>query len=95
MCDHQYLPLQKESQCYDCGQWFYHDLHHGPLSVRDREITEENITAQHQVSIVLACRILERRGQRFLVDFGWRNAEAMAANLLSSRPPETQAEAGE
>lgn len=81
MCDHAYLPLNTEELCFGCGQWYYNDFHAGPQRILDREDTDADVTARRQTTIVLATRYLERHGQRYAIDFGWQNAEAIARSL--------------
>jgi hypothetical protein len=81
MCDHTWLPLNTEAVCVMCGHWYYHDSTQGPVRLYDRDLTEAQMTAKEQAVIASATRFLTEQGQRYGVDFGWQNAESMAASL--------------
>jgi hypothetical protein len=79
-CRPGYHAQHGEWQCWSCGAWYFTE---GPRQhpVYARVPTAEQMTAQEQVRIVLACRRLTRHGLRLGTHFGWGNALQMADAL--------------
>lgn len=84
-CNIESVHRKGEWQCLDCQRWYccwWDGTRWTTSRVRDREQAPKQWTAQEDMAFFFLKRWLERKGYRYMVDFGYRNAEDLAQRTL-------------